>query len=131
MKHIRSELAGLKHVKNVAQLADWLGLSVADFALAMPSNWRSRGHVTAQTVCGWGKRRPDGQVRKPGRAQLDAMARLVAEKLTARYGVTIGAWCEMNSPLVVTPKKLCQRCGRVFEIRRHTDKCHRCRIARR
>lgn len=29
--------------------------------------------------------------------------------------------------LKITPLKLCPKCGRVFEIRRHTDKCRRCK----
>lgn len=122
----KSELTILRQVRNVAQLANFLGVTLAELAAQLPSQHRARKHVGASTVCGWGKRRPDKQIRLPSRAQLDAMALLVARKLTARYGVTIGAWAEMNSPLRIVAKKLCPKCGRVFEIRRYTDKCRRC-----
>lgn len=127
MKRARGELGRLRQVRNITQLANFLGMTLVELAAQLPSQHRARKHISAATLCGWDKRRPDGQVRLPSRAQLDAMARLVARHLTARYGVTIGAWAEMNSPLKIVAKKLCPKCGRVFEIRRHTDKCRKCK----
>lgn len=129
MKRSRGELGRLRQVRNIAQLADFLGMTLNELAAQLPSQQRNRKHVSASTVCGWGKRRPDGQMRLPSQKQLDAMARLVARHLTARYHTEIGAWAEMNSPLMISPRKVCFNHIKpfVFEIKRHTDKCRRCK----
>lgn len=129
MKRARGELSRLRQVRNIAQLADFLGVTLVELAAQLPSQHRARKHISASTICGWGKRRPDGQMRLPDRNQLDAIARLVARHLTARYHTQIGAWAEMNSPLRISPRKVCFNHNKpfVFEIRRHTDKCRRCK----
>lgn len=127
-KRARGELGRLRRVRNIIQLSNFLGMTLAEIAEYIPPQRGKREHITASTLDGYGKRRPDGEMRLPNRDQLDEISRLVARKLTARYGVTIGAWAEMNSPLRISPRKVCfnHKEPYVFEIRRHTDKCRRC-----
>lgn len=120
MRRSVSELARLKYVRNVTAVIAFLGMSVADFAAAMPSQWSTRKHISAQLVCDWKR-----GYRKPGEKQLHRIGELIANKLTARYGREIGVTLAVNSPWKVRAWVKCYRCGKWHELKRWNQRCKR------
>jgi hypothetical protein len=127
-KHPKSELARLRAVRNITQAIEFLGLSVADFAALMPSQWSTRKHISAQLVCDWkrGRRRPSGSHTDSGmHQQLDHIARIMAEKISQRYGREVGVKIEAHSPWKVTAWIWCDKCRTRHEWKWYGQRCNR------
>ncbi len=120
MRNKRSELPRLKYVRNISQAIDFLGMTVADFAELIPSQWSTRKHISPQLVCDWKRGR-----RRPNRTQLDRIAQLIANKLTARYSREIGISIRVNSPWKVQAWTWCPTCKKYHELKAARQKCKR------
>lgn len=122
MRNTRSELAKLKYLRKVGPIVDFLGMTVADFAAFIPSQWSTRKHISPQLVCDWKRGR-----RKPNRTQIDRIAQLIANRLTARYGREIGISIKTNSPWRVQAWVWCVVCKKYHELKSARQKCKRVR----
>jgi hypothetical protein len=116
----RSVLSDLRTIRNVTQAIEFLGLSVAEFAALMPSQWATHKHVSAQLVCDW----KSGH-RKPGETQRNRIAQLLANKMTARYGREVGVRIIVKSPWKVTAWVWCEKCRKRHEWKRYVQRCTR------
>lgn len=121
LKMTRSVLADLRAIRNVAQAIEFLGLSVAEFAALMPSQWSTHKHVSPQLVCDWKR-----GYRKPGLSQRNRIAQLLANKMTARYGRSVGVMIVVKSPWKVTAWTWCDKCQTRHEWKRYNQRCGRC-----
>lgn len=116
----KSELKRLQYLKNLRHVREFLGLTLSELAALMPSSWKNREHVSKSEVCGW-----QNGSRTMSRAQLDRVAQLIANKLTARYHREIGVRILVNSPWHITAHYWCDKCKAFHELRRADQKCRR------
>jgi hypothetical protein len=118
MRKPHSELARLQTIRNVTQAIEFLGLSVAEFAALMPSQWATHKHVSPQLVCDWKR-----GYRKPGESQRNRIAQLLANKMTARYNRSVGVMIVVKSPWKVSAWTWCEKCRKRHEWKRHAQRC--------
>ena len=106
---------------------DFLGMTVAEFASRLPSQWSTRKNISPQLVCDWkrGYRRPNDKKTHTGLSQIETISQLIANKLSSRYGRDIGVRIVVNSPWKVTAWTWCRQCRDFHELKRWNQKCKR------
>lgn len=117
-KRTKSDLSRVKSLRNLRQVKDFLSLSWRDLAALLPK--RGGGHYSHGELMAWA----DG-TRTMADEQFVDVCRLVARKLTARYGREIGLDASRNSPWKLKPVIWCYRCNKWHELKRWNQKCQR------
>lgn len=118
-KRTKSDLSRVKSLRNLRQVKEFLALSWRDLAARIPK--RGGGHYSHGELMAWA----DG-TRTMADEQFVDVCRLIARKLTARYGREIGVKAWRNSPWKIQPWVICERCGKEAELKQWNQKC-RCK----
>jgi transcriptional regulator with XRE-family HTH domain len=118
-----SRLAELHRVKTLKDARRWLGLSLNELAKKIkPTGDRPQLRVSKSLIAKW-----ENGTRTPSDEQVRRVGELVANKLTADFGFTIGVKVKVNSPWRITAWRMCVVCRRWFEMKRDTSRrCARC-----
>lgn len=121
-----SRLNDLHKARTLKDARHWLGLSLRQMANVMePQGDRRQSHLSKATIAAWENPRDK---RKPNSEQIRQVGVMIANKLTAELGRTIGVKMHVNSPWRIRAYTQCCDCGRWFEMQRDTSKrCKRCR----
>jgi hypothetical protein len=118
-----SRLAELHKVRTLKDARYWLGQSLNELAKKIkPSGDRPQSRVSKSLIAKW-----ENGTRTPSDEQIHRIGELIATKLTADFGFTVGVKVRVNSRWRVTAWRMCVVCHRWCEMKRDTSRrCARC-----
>lgn len=112
----RSALSDVRHLKSIKRVREWLGMSLVEMAAAFS--------VSKGSVADWQSgHNPISEIR------LRQLGQMIVNRLSNRIGRDdIGLVIASNSPLSISIKARCIRCGAWFDLA-HSKmrRCEKCR----